>query len=323
MEINKIQTVSGNIPSDELGFCHSHEHVAIAPGYVSGINPDLCIDEPARTLCELEQFYKAGGRALVDAQPGGCGRQADILEALSKKSHVSIIASTGFHKTIFYPEDHWIFAYSETKLRDFFLTELRSGMFVNCDIAKPKKQINARAGQIKTALDKNDFNPLQEKLFSAAAAAAAGTGAPMMIHVEKGSDPLALSDFLQERSVSPSQMIFCHMDRMIPQIEKHKLLCNQGSFLEYDTIARPKYHDDISEVGLIREMVESGYEDNLLMGLDVTRVRLPSYGGSVGLTYILDKFIPLLKNEGFPESILNKFFTVNPAKAFSPRIPHR
>jgi phosphotriesterase-related protein len=315
--VDRIVTVLGDIDPGDLGFCQSHEHLSIAPGYSAELNPDLRIDNGAKTLEELLAYRGAGGMALVDAQPPGCGRDPDMLAFLSRKSGVHIIASTGFHRLVFYPESHWIHALNEDTLTRLFLDELDRGMYGLCDDRPPKRSTASRAGQIKTALDAGTFTAEHEKLFRAAAAAARSTGSALMVHIEKGSAPLGLADFLFKLGVEPERLVFCHPDRAVPQIEIHRELCGRGINLEYDTIGRPKYHDDDHEADIICVMIEAGFEDRILMSLDVTRARLASYGGIPGLTHILHNFIPRLRRRGISETAIGRFFFRNPARIFS------
>ena len=59
------------------------------------------------------------------------------------------------------------------------------------------KRLGCRAGQIKTAIDKNGIHAdaTYEKLFEAAAGAALSTGAPVMVHIEQEADALHVVDF--------------------------------------------------------------------------------------------------------------------------------
>ena len=90
--------------------------------------------------------------------------------------------------------------------------------------------------------------------------------------------------------------------------------------MEFDTIGRFKYHSDEDEAKFIVKLVEEGYEDTILLGLDTTRDRLKSYGGSIGLDYISKNFIPTLKDFGLSDKIIEKFLVTNPAKAFTKKI---
>ena len=312
-----VTTVAGDIPPDALGFCQSHEHLCIAHGRSSEINADLLIDDEAKSAEELAGYRRAGGCAVVDAQPVGCGRDARFLEQISRAGGVHIIASTGFHKMIFYPEGHWIFSMTSGELAEIFIDELTDGMYIGCDAAHPNEKTGARAGQIKTALDTAGLDAQYEKLFAAAAIAARETGRALMVHIERGSEPLELAKFLASSGVKLNRAVFCHMDRAADDIEIHKEICRMGIFVEYDTICRPKYHGDKREAEIIASMLDAGFEDSILMGLDTTRARLASYGGAPGLSYILDKFIPFLEGRGVSHEQIRKAFADNPARAFS------
>ena len=46
----------GLIPAEELGFCHGHEHLFIADGFASQVDPALRLNSYEHTLAELELF---------------------------------------------------------------------------------------------------------------------------------------------------------------------------------------------------------------------------------------------------------------------------
>ena len=312
-----ITTVSGDIKAENLGFCQSHEHLFIAKGHSFHINPDICINDEEKSIQEARLYKKAGGDAVVDAQPIGTGRDAAALERISRESGVHIIASTGFHKLLFYPREHWIFSCSEDMLSHIFIRELTAGMYGLCDEHMPEQKTHFRAGQIKAALDSGSFTDTYRKLFLAAANAANQTGRVLMVHIEAGSDPVALAEFLGREKVNSEKIVFCHLDRAIPDLGVHKEICARKIALEYDTIARPKYHSDQRETEILLDMLKDGCENRILMGLDTTRARLKSYDGNIGLDYILNQFVPALMAAGVPQKVINKIFTDNPARIFS------
>ncbi|MDR1143789.1 MAG: hypothetical protein LBK77_06165 [Spirochaetaceae bacterium] len=315
MKKGLITTVLGDISPDSLGFCQSHEHLYIS--FAHSVPAEQLIDDPGKSLAELLVYRRVGGRALVDAQPLGCGRSAAVLISLAEQSSLHIIASTGFHKLSYYPADHWIHSAGEDVLAELFIEELTRGMYLDGGGAFPKKQGSARAGQIKTALDTEGLIPRYRTLFGAAARAALKTGRPLMVHVEKGSNPLEPADFLEKTGVPANRVIYCHPDRAVPDPAVHRELCRRGSWLEYDTIGRPGYHDDEKELSLVMGLLEAGYGDRLLMSLDTTRARLGSYGGVPGLAYIIEKFIPLMRDRGIDPKRIEDFFVKNPAGAFA------
>ena len=317
--MKKIQTVTGPIDAKDLGFCQSHEHLCILDGQSARCNPALRIDDPQASSLELTDYYHAGGRAVVDAQPVGCGRDVDFLKEISVKSGVNIIASTGFHKLIFYPENHWIFRWKEEQLAELYVQELTCGMFTPCDNQEPDRQTNIQAGQIKAALDREGLTPRYQRLFSAATQAQKTTGAPLMVHTEAGSNVTELADFLEKSDVDLHRVIFCHMDRTVPDLSVHIALCQRGITMEYDTVAREKYHDDTREIEIVRALLDAGFQSQLLMSLDVTRARLIHYGGQAGLCYILNTFWDFCICHGISNAILQSIFYDNPSECFSIR----
>jgi len=119
-----VITVLEPVEPGELGFCQAHEHLCIEAGYIAELNPALLIDEPSSTAVDLEIYRIAGGRALVDAQPPGCGHNARVMAELSRKTEIHVIASTEFHLMRFYPREHWIHEKTVSELTALFCGEL-------------------------------------------------------------------------------------------------------------------------------------------------------------------------------------------------------
>ncbi|UKS24519.1 hypothetical protein LOZ80_23200 [Paenibacillus sp. HWE-109] len=311
-----IRTVLGDIPNEQLGFCHSHEHLFIAEGTPSRLNPVLQIDDFGQTKDELMVFKSLGGEAIVDAQPIGCGRMADMLTEVSKQTGIHIIASTGFHKRSFYSDNHWLFRGDAERLANTFIAEIEDGMYVHADNQDPRFQITAKAGLIKTAIEEDSPGSTCINLLNAAAMASLATGIPVMCHTETHRQGMVVAEHLMKRGVVPKNLIICHLDRTLGDYSVHQQLAQIGVYLEYDTIGRFKYHSDEEEADLIVQMLEWGYGESLLLGLDTTRARLKSYGGEIGLDHMKINFIPLLRQRGVSESAIADLMIHNPAHAF-------
>ena len=322
--MNRIRTVQGDIAPETLGFTHCHEHIFIERGKSAEMNPALLLDDYEKSLRELKLFREAGGNALVDAQPVMAGRMAEWLLKASQESGVHIVASTGFHKTCFYYDDGYIFHKTEQEITELYISEITQGMLTSKQDGM--QRLDARAGIIKTAVDSGGIfaDKLYEKLHSAAAAAQLETGVPVMCHIEAGvcacatsADAEEVIRFYTDAGVPAQSIWIAHLDKTDADIGRHKAITSAGAYLEYDTIARPKYRSDISECKLIMDMMAAGYENQLLLGLDSTRERLESYGGKAGLRYLHDVFLPCLKNAGATESDIQRLMFENPKEALS------
>jgi phosphotriesterase-related protein len=65
-------------------------------------------------------------------------------------------------------------------------------------------------------------------------------------------------------------------------------------------------------------MVEAGHGKQIMWGGDLARQSYQcAYGGEPGLKYILEYFIPRLRQEGFTKEIIDDIFVNNPARALS------
>jgi phosphotriesterase-related protein len=181
----------------------------------------------------------------------------------------------------------------------------------------------SKAGIIKTASDgrdirlKEDNLPIYYKLFSAAGKAAKKTGAPVMTHLEMGKGADSQLEVLTKQGIAPNRIIMSHLDRVVGEtVRDYQLqVAKSGVYLQFDTIGRFKYHDDVSEAELIAMLCEKGFENQILIGLDTTNERLKSYGGSIGLDYIMDSFQPQLKKYGIGDELFHRFTVINPMRA--------
>ncbi|RSK53260.1 phosphotriesterase family protein [Bacillus canaveralius] len=315
-----IDTVTGPITPEAIGFCHSHEHLFLKKGPAAEFDPSLQIDDFNKTVQELNLFKSVGGDTIVDAQPIGSGRHSQWLMAASQQTGVQIVASTGFHKLIFYSENHWIHTMDADKLSELFIDELQNGMYTDGEEAWPAEQIPAKAGIIKTASDFEGVGGPAYRLFRAASQAALATGAPIMSHTEMGRAALDQIKLFTDFGLSPSQLIICHLDRKMDNADYMLHVASTGVYLELDTIGRYKYHSDEEEAELIIKLIKAGYENKILLGLDTTRKRLKSYGGELGLDYLVETFLPRLESRGVSKALIKKMMHDNPAIAFSKNI---
>ena len=311
-----IRTVTGDILPEALGFTHCHEHLFTGRIEGVGLEKRMLLDSFRKSRREARVFHKCGGRGIVDAQPFGAGRDAATLKRISEQTGIHIVSSTGFHKTFFYPREFWAETADMDEITALFVSEIEEGMYEYNEVDPFKKRGSVRAGIIKIATGEQGLTPLYEKVFRAAAKAHGMTGAPIMTHTELSKFGYEQIVFLNEEGVGSEHIIVSHMDRII-DVESNVRLAGTGVFLEYDTIARYKYHSDEDELMLIGEMVKRGFGEQVLLGLDTTRERMKAYGGSIGLDYIAATFIPMLADAGIGGNHAQDFMVNNPRRALS------
>ena len=313
IKLKICRTVSGDINIKNLGFCQCHEHLFLKNGIPAEINNALVMENYQNTLQEVSEYKMAGGNSIVDAQPLGTGRMADSLFEVSNEAKVNIIASTGYHKLIFYPKEHWIRDCPVNQYQQILDREINIGMYEE-DIDSPTLT-GKRAGMIKTAYVQNDNMNRYKKLLEASAEVAKSNGTPLMCHTDYGENSLEATKIILSTGIPPSSVIICHLDRKINNIDLHMEVADKGVLLDYDTIGRFKYHDDESEIDLIKKMIKNGFLNNILLSLDTTRERLKAYGGKIGLSYLLKNFIPHMKKRGVSQKEIDIMMIDNPQKA--------
>ena len=304
-----VQTVLGRISTDALGHCQIHEHLYVEAGPATERYPALLIDDVEKSAAELTAYRQAGGGSVVDCQPGfGAGRNASALRRMSEESGVHIVTVTGYHLPHFYEPDSVILNAGEDELYDMFLDELENGCVEDRSVIP---------GAVKSALGKDGCTGDAEARFRAAARAAACAGVPLIVHTEKGAGAVKAVGIAREAGVPVNRIVICHADRQASDYAPHDEIAVTGVMLDYDTIGRFKYHDDESEVRLIRHMIETGHGNQLLLSLDTTRERLGAYGGSVNLNYILERFLNDLSAAGVNAETILQITATNPEEIFS------
>lgn len=295
----RILSVLGPLPQVLDGHIDAHTHVWIQPepGTPSG-GPTL--NDPERSLTEVRSFAAAGGAALVDCQPGGAGRDGRRLSWLSQASGVPIVGCTGFHRRLYHPADSSLWTRDEDELTEHMVSELDASIgFQECrDDSQP-----AAAGFIKVAIEATlAGSPLGA--LSAAAYAAATTGAAVQIHTEQGAAAEEVVTFFMDRGVLPGQLLVCHIDKR-PDHGLHVALAQTGVNLEYDTFFRPKYDPEQHLWPLIDHMVSAGHASSVVLATDLAdSAQWESYGGGPGLAAFPSQIPARLAARGVsPESI--------------------
>jgi predicted metal-dependent phosphotriesterase family hydrolase len=293
-KLRLIQTVTGPISYGDLGMTDAHNHVWIEKVPGSGPSSPVLADREG-ILKDLTAYYKAGGRSLLDCQPGGCGRNGRMLISLSMDSGVHIIACTGFHRRKYYPPDYWLWSASPEAVEASLSAELSSGLLETRDELQP-----VRAGFIKLALEAS-FEDTPLALLEGAACAAEQSGAMVELHTEKGAAATEALQFFSRKGVSPRQVVLCHMDKR-PDFGLHCELAQSGALLEYDTFFRPKYEPENNLWPLIHRMVSAGYSHALALATDMAESEYyANLGGGPGLASLPTQILFRLKQEGYPE----------------------
>ena len=268
-----VRSVLGPVPVPRGMAVDAHEHTWIdapAAARAAGLPALTELDAVAG---ELQSFAAAGGGALLDCQPPFCGRDARRLRELALRSDVAIVACTGFHLPEWYEPGSAPWSWAPGRAQDEFARELEIAV-AECD--------NVRAGAIKAAHDGARRDPRVRDLLKAAAATSARTGAPLVVHTERGERVEELAALLTEAGADPGRVLLCHVDKR-PDPVLHEELIATGFRLEYDTFVRPKYAPEEHVWPLLERMVAAGHASSIAIGLDLADPALWAFRGGPGL----------------------------------------
>src|SRR5271165_3231899 len=195
-----VQTVLGPLSTDKLGFHQSHEHVCCTSGGFWNYWPELMggRDQFVKIAVEKLKVAKAEGLdSFADLTTIDLGRDIRLLEEVSRKSGVHIVAATG----------HWVEparcmdVRSIEELTEYFVREIQVGM----------EGTGIKAGVIKAANDSGPITPFGEKLLHAVGRACKATGTPISTHsyaLERNGEKQAA--IFEQEQVNPSKVCIGH-----------------------------------------------------------------------------------------------------------------
>jgi len=199
---------------------------------------------------------------------------------------------------------------------DLLAEELTIGMRPDPGTAGDAGSLS-RAGMIKVAGNFHHLDAHARQTMAAAAEAHHATGAPIGVHHELGTAAADVAELLcGQLEVPADKVILGHLNRL-PDSYLQRQVAETGAFLAFDGPSRANHATDWRLHECLADLVRHGHEDQILIGGDTTTAAArSSTGGGPGLSYLLRVLRPRLAAE-LGEQVAAKFFTANPARAFS------
>ena len=311
-----VRTVLGDIEPAELGVTYAHEHLVIDPGRAVLLQPDFELADVDRMATEVGAAVALGLRSVVDAMPCDTGRNAIKLADLSRRTGIHVVAPTGLHHDRFYGPAHWSHRITVEQMADLFVADIVDGID-ELDYGGPVvRRTGHLAGVIKVAGSEGGPTPRDRRVFEAAAVAHRRTGAPILTHCEAGTGGLEQVRLLATHGVRAAHVVLSHVDKVVDR-GYHRELLSSGAFVEFDGSFRWGDRPN-GTLQLLEWLEEDGLLDGVVLGMDAARQGYYSvYGGSPGLTWLLDGFSAALDDCGLDASIRERLFVTNPARAFA------
>lgn len=319
-----IRTILGDIPAEQIGPTDAHDHLIRSGGPEVRLDPAFLMDDVDAAKKEFGRFLEAGGKTMICMDPIGCGRNVPkMLEvANSFRGKGNIVMTTGFQKGSNYcPNTSFLATVDTKKVAEFMIAEVTEGMDIHSYNGPYVERTNARAGVIKAGASYRIITKLEQKALAVAAITQKETGCPVSVHTDFGTMGPEILDELEKNGGNPEKTVLCHMQRN-PDRYYYASVLDRGAVICFDEPNKPAYRPDTEIAENICWLLERGYGDQIVLGMDAGRIEgLASYradtGLANGLEYLLTRFVPLLEKMGVSDRHIQDMLVRNPARVFS------
>ena len=302
-----IQTVRGRIKPSQLGLTLIHEHIMVDfIGADKASKDRYDVDEVFEVMLPYLREIKAlGVTGFAECTPMFLARDADLLKRLSGATDMHILTNTGLYRDQYVPK--YAFDRSADELAAMWIDEIRNGI----------EDTGIKPGFIKIAANTGKLVPIQKKIIRAAARTSLATGTTIASHTTVGVSAVEEIDILEEEGLPLSKFIWVHASSEGNQ-DLHFAAAERGAWVEYDNISKGSAQNSIQR---IKNMLEKGYGDKLLLSQDAGwyHVGEPKGGNIKSFAYIIEEFVPLMKQSGIDQDTVDQLLIQNPARAM--RIP--
>jgi len=244
-----INSVTGPIEADQLGFTLMHEHVMVSASGMYRSYPDLLGPNRFERAVECLKEAKAGGiDTMVDATTFDLGRDPELLRAVSEASGVNIVNVTGWWLDV----PRFIRHVSPRQMAREFVRDIEEG-FRGTDV---------KAGVLKCAADFEGVTPELEIMNRAVARAHNETGVPIMVHsYPTGQVARRQIAIFKEEGVDLERVKIDHSNDTT-DTEYLKWILDQGCFLGLDRYPGHLVSPHMRTVTM-KSLIDDGYADRL------------------------------------------------------------
>ncbi len=351
MSISKFagqaQTVLGLVDGAELGVTLPHEHLimehvtanfnepADADGKAMAQKPVSLeilhwlqyhragnrdnmnlLDEP-EAIDEALLFKKAGGGTIVDVTNIGIARNPQALARVSRATGLHIIMGAGHYLATSHPAD------MSARTEDEITEEIVRDVTVGVDNTGIRAGLIGEIGCSWPLLDN------EKKAMRAAARTQQLTGAPLNIHPGRKVNVAVLEilEILSDAGADLSRTVMSHIDIRVRDHDVRCKVAKTGCYLEYDCFGwsgpppLSLYQDpevdvpsDTQRIREIRQLIEEGYLNQILISHDVCHKNQRARYGGTGYDHISNFVIPMMRMKGMTDEQINTITVENPKR---------
>ncbi len=314
-----INTVTGTIAPEALGFTLMHEHVMVSASGLYDSYPDLLgPDRERRAIDCLKRAKAIGIDTIIDATTFDLGRNPSLLAQVAKGSGVNIINVTGWWLEV----PRFMQGVGPNQMAREFVRDITEG-FRGTDI---------KAGILKCAADFEGVTKPLETMARAVARAHLETRVPIMVHsYPTGQVARRQIKIFKEEGVDLTRVKIDHSNDTT-DTEYLKWILDQGCYLGLDRYPGRNVSPHMRTVTL-KKLIDEGYGDRLCPSHDCICLHIHNEqpDGTIAkehdfalrnpdqYLYMHRHVIPDLMEMGASDADIQMLFVENPRRFFGGR----
>jgi phosphotriesterase-related protein len=312
-----IRTILKDLPPDGLGngAILFHEHMSFDSSFFEKMRPANAprpatppprsyLENVDAVIDEVRATGKEGVSCIVDGGHADMGTSYTNLRTIAERSGVHIVASGGYYLQTTYPAD------VATKSED----ELVDGLV--------RDAATERWGAFGEIGSSPEMTADERKVFRVIGKTQRRTALPIFTHTSHASCKkcaLEQLDILESVGTNPQNLCIGHLSDINddPRAETHKEIAKRGAFLGFDTVGHRLAQGDAKKVNLIKQVLDAGYEDHVLLSSDFAAEPETKFNGGAGYSSVTAVFVPKLRYAGVSEATLHKILVNNPKRCLA------
>lgn len=337
-----IQTVTGTIPPEKIGFTLPHEHIfwdlsiylpqdlqdtdssdprkrKISPEVLGDLKyrlhqyPDNVIQQDLDTARrELQWFKEAGGSTICDCTVRGIHCNIKSIKTVSEQTGVRIVLGTGFYCHNSLPTE--VNAMDKYSKAELIINDLRCGI----------DGTDIKPGFIKVGLE-NSMPDADRNSLAAAAIAQKETGASILIHqpgIEHKADDIF--QIITDHGGDLNRIVMCHCDPLFPDHDYIDYIAKCGAYISFDyfgleimlgkTFWLPT---DKERIFAILDQINRGNLSRILVSHDTVYKSMLRQFGGFGYAHLPKDIVPIMLANGYSQDWIDQITIKNPREIFS------
>ena len=256
-----VQTVLGDVKTEDLGSVLMHEHVCTSSMGVALSYPQLYGKNfEQQILSDLKEMKENGIATVVDASPVTLGRDVKELKKVSGISGVNIIATTGWWGC----EPPYLGPSTAEQWAQCFADDINKG----CD------GTDIKAGIFKASRDKEGPTEWVRKMHHAVGMAQRETGKKIMLHTYCPTEtPRHQLKILREEGVDMNDVVVDHIPETT-DIDFVRWIYDQGAWIGVDRMPIISFPGEYAvgtetRIKFVKTMLDAGMGDRMLFSHDI------------------------------------------------------